>query len=261
MRSLLIVLYLLLISVGAYAAPCEREDFETRVSGGTECLLMRRYGSLKPTTMVLWIHGNITSGGPANSHFRIAQKVAEDHTSENVLALALVRPGYPDGTGKSSSGNDYGRADNWSRATIDDIGAAIERLRDKYKPSTVLLVGHSGGAAIAAVLLGMKPQLAEGAVLVACPCDLITWRAGRRGGTWISEDPMRWIDKVSPTVKVIALTGSRDDTTAPELARTYIEGLKARGIDAHFQIVPGLGHVDLITSPAVEKATSKLIHR
>jgi hypothetical protein len=75
------------------------------------------------------------------------------------------------------------------------------------------------------------------------------------------EGPRQGIDKVSPTVKVIALTGSRDDTTAPELARTYVEGLKARGIDALFQIVPGLGHVDLITSPAVEKATSKLIHR
>lgn len=222
---------------------------------------MRRYGSLKPTTMVVWIHGNITSGGPANSHFRIAQKLAEDYAAENVLALALVRPGYPDGTGMSSSGNDHGRADNWSRLTIAGIGTAIERLRDKYKPAAVLLVGHSGGAAIAAVLLGMKPQLADGAILLACPCDLAAWRTGRRGGTWISEDPKQWIDKVRPGAKVIALTGSRDATTAPELARSYIEDLKARGIDAIFQIVPGLGHVDLLHSPAVEMATSKLIHR
>ncbi len=260
MRSWLVIIGLLLTTGGAFAAPCETEDFESRVSGGTECLLMRRYGSLKPTTLVIWIHGNITSGGPANSHFRIAQKVAEDHAGENVLAVALVRPGYPDGTGKSSSGNDHGRADNWSRTTIADIGAAIERLRDKYKPSSLLLVGHSGGAAIAAVLLGMKPQLADGAILLACPCDLAFWRKGRRGGTWISEDPMHWIDKVRSDIKLVALTGSRDATTAPELARSYIEALKLRGIDAIFQTVPGLGHVDLLNSPAVEKATSKLIH-
>ncbi|MDO8930811.1 MAG: hypothetical protein Q7U97_00310, partial [Rhodocyclaceae bacterium] len=72
--------------------------------------------------MVVWLHGNVSSGGPANSHFRIAQKAATDFAAENVLALALVRPGYPDGTGESSSGNDNGRGDNWQHATIAAIG-------------------------------------------------------------------------------------------------------------------------------------------
>jgi pimeloyl-ACP methyl ester carboxylesterase len=252
---------LLVTATGAFGAPCEMEDFETKVSGESECLLMRRYGSTKPTTMVVWLHGNVTSGGPANSHFRIAQKAAADFVAENVLALALVRPGYPDGTGESSSGNDYGRADNWPRAIIADIGTAIERLRLKYKPDAVIIAGHSGGAAIAAVLLGMKPQLADAAILVACPCDLVAWRAGRRGMPWVSENPMQWVDKVSPATKVIALTGSRDDTTAPELGKTYVEGLKARGIDAIFQLVPGAGHIDVLRSPAVSDATSRLLRR
>jgi len=252
---------LLVTATGAFGAPCEMEDFETKVSGESECLLMRRYGSTKPTTMVVWLHGNVTSGGPANSHFRIAQKAAADFVAENVLALALVRPGYPDGTGESSSGNDYGRADNWPRAIIADIGTAIERLRLKYKPDAVIIAGHSGGAAIAAVLLGMKPQLADAAILVACPCDLVAWSAGRRGMPWVSENPMQWVDKVSPATKVIALTGSRDDTTAPELGKTYVEGLKARGIDAIFQLVPGAGHIDVLRSPAVSDATSRLLRR
>jgi poly(3-hydroxybutyrate) depolymerase len=252
---------LLVTATGAFGAPCEMEDFETKVSGESECLLMRRYGSTKPTTMVVWLHGNVTSGGPANSHFRIAQKAAADFVAENVLALALVRPGYPDGTGESSSGNDYGRADNWPRAIIADIGTAIERLRLKYKPDAVIIAGHSGGAAIAAVLLGMKPQLAGAAILVACPCDLVGWRAGRRGMPWVSENPMQWVDKVSPATKVIALTGSRDDTTAPELGKTYVEGLKARGIDAIFQLVPGAGHIDVLRSPAVSDVTSRLLRR
>jgi pimeloyl-ACP methyl ester carboxylesterase len=260
-KSLLALLVLLLTATGAFGATCEIEDFETKVSGESVCLLMRRYGSTKPTTMVVWLHGNVSTGGPANSHFRIAQKEAADFAAENVLAVALVRPGYPDGTGESSSGNDYGRADNWPWATIAEIGTAIERLRLKYKPDSMILVGHSGGAAIAAVLLGMKPVLAEAAILLSCPCDMIAWRSGRRGPPWVSENPMRWIDKVSPTAKVIALTGSRDDTTVPGLGRSYVEGLKARGIDAVFQLVPDVGHIDLLGSPAVSDAIAGLLHR
>jgi pimeloyl-ACP methyl ester carboxylesterase len=261
MRSLTAILMLLVAVTGAFGAPCEMEDFETRVSGGSECLLMRRYGPAKPTTMIIWLHGNITSGGPANSHFRIAEKAAADFAAENVLALALVRPGYPDGTGASSSGNDYGRADNWPRATIADMGSAIERLRLKYQPEAVILAGHSGGAAMAAVLLGMKPHLAEAAILIACPCDLVAWRTGRRGTAWVSEDPMKWVDRVSSGTKVIALTGSRDNTTSPELGRTYVEALRARGIDATFQRIPGAGHIDVLSSPAVPEATSRLLRR
>lgn len=211
--------------------------------------------------MVVWLHGNVSSGGPANSHFRIAQKAATDFAAENVLALALVRPGYPDGTGESSSGNDNGRGDNWQYATIAAIGTAIERLRFKYKPDAVVIVGHSGGAAIAAVLLGMKPQLAEAAILIACPCDLVAWRVGRRGMPWLSENPMQWVEKVSPATRVIALTGSRDDTTAPALGMAYIEGLQARGIDASFQLVPDMGHIDVLRSSAIADATVRLLRR
>jgi poly(3-hydroxybutyrate) depolymerase len=261
MKSLLAALMLLVTATGAFCAPCQTEDFENKVSGESECLLMRRYGTTNPATMVVWLHGNVSTGGPANSHFRMAQKAAADFAAENVLSVALVRPGYPDGTGESSSGNDYGRADNWPRATIAEIGMVIERLRLKYRPDAVIIVGHSGGAAITAVLLGMKPRLAEAAILVGCPCDMVAWRSGRRGPPWISENPLRWVDRVSPATKVIALTGSKDNTTVPELGRSYVDGLKARGIDAVFQLVPDAGHIDVLGSPAVSDALAGLLRR
>lgn len=260
-RSLLAALTLLVASTGVVAAPCETEDFETKVSGASECLLMRRYGSAEPATMVVWLHGNVSSGGPANSHFRIAEKAAADFAAEKVLVLALVRPGYPDGTGESSSGNDNGRADNWQRATIIEIGTAIERLRVRYKPGAVIIVGHSGGAAITAVLLGMKPELADAAILVACPCDLVAWRMGRSRIPWSSEDPLQWVQSVNSATRVIALTGSDDGTTAPALGETYVERLKARGVDASFQLVPGMGHIDVLRSSAISDATFRLLRR
>lgn len=221
---------------------------------------MRRYGSAEPSAMVVWLHGNMTSGNPANYHFPIAQKAAADFPSHKVLSVALVRPGYPDGSGASSSGNDYGRGDNWPKANIAEVGAAIERLRLRYRPDAVILVGHSGGAATAAVLLGMKPQLADAAILVSCPCDLVAWREGR--GAWFrSENPIRWLGKVATTARVVALTGTNDGVTSPELGRIYVEGLKARGIDAVFRPIPGAGHGDALGSAAVSDAIAGLLCR
>ena len=219
---------------------------------------MRLYGSTNPTTMVVWLHGNMTSGNPANYHFPIAEKAAVDFASYNVMSVALVRPGYPDGSGESSSGNNYGRGDNWTRANIEEVGAAIERLRVEYKPEAVIIVGHSGGAAISAVLLGMKPRLAEAAILVSCPCDFFGWR-GSRGHLLRSEDPIQWLDKVSVAAKVIALTGTRDRTTPPELGKTYVERLKGRGIDAIFQPIPDEEHSGALRSAAVSDAISRFL--
>lgn len=259
--KLLATLMLLLSASGVLGAPCPAEDFETRVSGESECLLMRRYGSSTPDTLIVWLHGNVSTGGPANSHFRIAEKLAQDFSRENVLAVALVRPGYPDGSGESSSGNDYGRTDNWPLATVAEIGTVIERLRARFKPRAVVVVGHSGGAAIAAVLLGLQPQLAEAALLLACPCDMVAWRTGRSRRPWSSEDPMRWVGNTRSSVKVIAMTGSMDGTTTPELGRNYVDRLKARGVAADFVLVPEAGHIDLIRWPVVSGATGSLLHR
>lgn len=251
---------LILISIaGSSGAACEKEDFETRVSGNSQCLLMRRYGSTHPTSMVVWIHGNVSSGGPANYHFPIAQKFAANFTPGSIMSVALVRPGYPDGSGNYSTGYDKDRADNWPREVIAEVGAAIEKLRIKYKPMNLILVGHSGGAATVAVLLGMKPKLAESAVLVSCPCDLIAWRMGRRGPPWSSENPMLWIDDVPATTRVIALTGTGDTTTSPAVAEGYIEELKARGNDAVFQTIPDVKHKEALGTAAVLEAITRLI--
>lgn len=245
----------------AGATACADEDYRTRVGGDSGCLLMRRFGAEDPAVMVVWIHGNVSTGGPANSHFRVAEKLAADTGEPKLLVVALVRPGYPDGTGATSSGNAYDRADNWRRTTIADVGTAIARLREHYRPARIVLVGHSGGAALSAVLLAMKPGLADAALLVGCPCDVAAWRAGRAGRAWASESPIRWVDELPATAKIVALTGSRDATTPPALAQDYVAALRARGIDATFVLVPDAGHVEIIGLPAVADATRQLLRR
>lgn len=242
-RSLLLTILVLLAPHMAAAAVCDKEDFEQSVSGASQCLLMRRFGSLTPETLVVWVHGDVSSGGPANYHFPYAEKLVQESFAGKVLSVALVRPGYPDGNGASSgvAETSSGRSDHYTKENLTEVGTAIERLRAKFKPARLVVVGHSGGAATTASLVGMMPGLIDTAVLVSCPCDTVVWRAGRRAWSK-SENPMSWTDKVPVTTRVIALAGDKDDNTVPALAEAYVAALQTRQIDARVQLLPGENH-------------------
>lgn len=262
LRLLSAALLLILAASHARAAPCEREDFETRVTGDEHCTVMRRYGdTATPRTLIVWLHGDVSTGGPANYHFPLAERTAELLAADRVLAVALVRPGYPDGSG-ASSGVSFahgGRSDHYTLPNLAEVAGAVARLRAHYKVERVILVGHSGGAASSAVILGWKPGLVDGAVLIACPCEKEAWRA-RRNGAWPrSENPLLWADRVAAGARVRALTGTQDDNTFPILAQQYVDALKTRGLDAAFIPVAGAGHNSVTRAPEVAAAIAELV--
>lgn len=248
------------LAQATFGAACSAEDYELRVSGASQCLLMRRFGTTEPDAMVVWLHGDVSSGGPANYHFASAQKAAQEFSANKVLSVALVRPGYPDGSRDSSTVAFLhgGRSDHYTKENALEVGAVIERLRNRFKPSLVVVVGHSGGAATAAILLGMKAKLIDAAVLVSCPCDLVAWRAGKRA--WgMSENPIGWIDHVDSAARVIALTGDKDSNTTSNLALAYVQALQARHIDATLHILQNETHSSAFQSPEVLDAVRNLL--
>ena len=87
-------------------------------------------------------------------------------TLPGVAAVALVRPGYPDGAGESSgvAALHAGRNDHYTKENVEEVGAALARLRERAGAKRLVVVGHSGGAATTAILLGMKPGLIDAAV-------------------------------------------------------------------------------------------------
>lgn len=230
LRELLIqILLLLSISASAYADTCVTDDYNVFVSGKDQCLVIRKFGTEKPKVMVVWLHGDVSSGGPAKYHFPLAKRFTEDYSAEEILSVAVVRPGYPDGEGNSSSVTFFGsgRRDHYTTTNITEVASAIDRLKTRFQPSKVILVGHSGGAATAALILGLFPNLVNAAVLVSCPCDLVAWRVGREAWS-ASENPINWVSHVSPQSLVYAFTGDRDDNTSPQLAMSYVKALTGR---------------------------------
>lgn len=262
MRAAAILAATLLSASPVRAAPCAAADHVTRVDGEQECLIIKtcgkRDGAARPTLFVL-LHGNHTSGSPSTSQYQVAEALAAGG-GPGTISVALIRPGYDDDAGNHSSGNAAGRGDNFTAANIDIVADAIARLKRHHQAGRLVLLGHSGGAAMAAVMLGRHPGLADAAVVVACPCDVPAWRAaaGRTRIAWVSESAIRTVDRIPLRTRVAVLVGSRDTVTAPSLSREYAAALAGRGIHAELSVIEGADHTTIITATEVVQAALSL---
>ena len=169
-----------------------------------------------------------------------------------------IRKRYQFWTFGYSTGDPIPYSAHLLRKDLEDARRKLDPARSDAALDRVVIVGHSGGSATAANLMGMMPGLSDADLLVSCPCDLVTWRAGRKAWTQ-SEDPLRWTDPIKPPVQVVALTGSIDDNTTPELAKHYVDVLQSHGVNARFELVPGANHNAVFRSPMVTDALASLL--
>ena len=224
--------------------------------------------SRKPV-LVLVVHGDLPEPPPSYQYEfakRIADSVANAATA-GIVAAGVLRPGYTDPAGDRSSG-DMGRAvaDNYTPEVIDAVANAARALAADHDARAVVLVGHSGGAAIAANLLGRYPDVAVAAVLVGCACDPAAWRATRLADTGnpIFRGPTRSLQPLSlaghlgPGTVVRMVVGEDDDVAPPAYSQAYVNALRERGLDASVDVVPGLGH-NILFAPSVVDAVSDVV--
>ncbi|MGO4715012.1 alpha/beta hydrolase family protein [Bradyrhizobium sp. 2TAF24] len=205
--------------------------------------------------LVVVLHGDAPRR-PPTYQYRFAASVAA--ALPNVVAAAVLRPGYSDGDERSDGMRGETTGDNYTPEVIDAVTAAITALKERYHPRAVVLVGHSGGAAIAADLLGSGKGGADATLLVSCPCDLAAWRqhmhSVQGGAIWErpvrSLSPIAEADGVPLSTKVTLLVGSQDDVAPPALTQAYAETLRKRGVAVRADVVEGLPH-DILLEPVV----------
>lgn len=223
--------------------PCAERPIADWVEGAGVCLSLATFGAKATGSqpdLVVVLHGDVSRGGAADYHVPIAQEIAE---RSGVIAVALVRPGYPDGRGGSSGGSHNSRRDHYTDTNNRIVGEAIAALKRAYAPRRTVILAHSGGAAQAGVALGRFPDLADAALLVSCPCDVPRWRRMRNRSAWTqSQSPHSFIDQVAAGATVIAMTGANDGNTDFSLAVDYAAALSARGVAAQAIEVPGESH-------------------
>jgi pimeloyl-ACP methyl ester carboxylesterase len=226
----------------------------------------RVYASVRlagPPVLVVWLHGDL---GPGSEPYELTQQIAA--ISDNVIAAAILRPGYIDAEGDRSAGR-KGRAigDNYTAEVADDVNAAIMGLMARFQPSAVIVMGHSGGAGVAANLLGRHPETAAAAVLIACSCDpkgfMERWAREHpgvpKGLPNPSLSPLDLAPRVSPRTLVRMVVGSADTVVLVPPSQAYAAALKQRGVDVRLIVVPGADHVSVLESDAVHQAVSEVI--
>lgn len=224
-------------------AVCDSLDHLTRVSGAAHCLAIKTYLPAAGTsrTMVVVLHGDLSSGGPTDYIFLVTRKSAE----LGAVGVAMMRPGYS-GYGRTSSGiasRDQGRNDLYGIAEMGSVAAAVAALRKHHNATRVVLVGHSGGAANAGVILGRAAPLVDVAVLISCPCNVPVWRDLRGQSAWPNAaSPHDYLPELPTKARLYLLTPENDRNTRPVIAQDHAAQAKSLGLNAEFIELPDAGH-------------------
>jgi pimeloyl-ACP methyl ester carboxylesterase len=233
-------------------------------SGRVKVRIYRGKNLTSRPRLVLVIHGDFPDPPPSDQ-YAFARGFAGNN--EDVVAVGLLRPGYTDPDGDRSAGK-LGEitGDNYTPAVVDAVATAIRQLKNEVNARAVILFGHSGGASIAANLLGRHPGLADAAVLSACNCDVTAWRARMKTrlpqGGWDKSNPsllpLDLVAGIAQKTRVRMVVGSADDNTIPLFSQTYAKALAQRGVDVDLTIAPGLDHASMFAEP-VRAALRQLI--
>jgi pimeloyl-ACP methyl ester carboxylesterase len=238
------------------------------VQGGPYRLKTTVYRSaeLSPTpVLVVVLHGDAPFSKP-DYQDTFAAKVASAYS--DVIVAALLRPGYTDPQGNTSEG-DRGLAtgDNYNARNVDALAAAISELRRRFKARRVVMVGHSGGAAITANILGRHPELVEAALLVSCPCDVKRWREHMFRKTGIPTfqgpiatlSPIDLVSGIADRTTISMIVGAKDDVAPPALSEAYRSALARLGKHVQLIELKDQGH-EILLNPAVLQAVAPLLH-
>jgi pimeloyl-ACP methyl ester carboxylesterase len=131
----------------------------------------------------------------------------------------------------------------------------------------VVVVGHSGGGAITADLLGRHPQDLDAAVILSCGCDPHEFMT-----RWVREHPVFPKDlpnpsllpiemaaKASPRLHVRMVIGDKDDVVRLPDSEALLHALQKRGVDAKLTIAPGVGHNDVFGAPQTLDALTEAL--
>ena len=241
---LMLFVFALIPIFGSHAdANCESPDNLNSVSGAAHCLAIKTHlpASSSTKTLVVVLHGDLSSGNDADYIIRVARRAA----SYGAIGVAMARPGYTL-DGRTSSGTatrDQSRDDRYTAYEISSIAAAVSALKKHHGARRVVMVGHSGGAVFSGVMLGMSAPLVDVAILVSCPCDVPRWRSSHGWRPLESaESPIDYLSDAPKSARIIALTGKRDKNTWPEIARDYIQRARGIGLDAKFLMIEFAGH-------------------
>lgn len=206
--------------------------------------------------LVVFLHADSPFRDPVYQ-YDIAKEIVRSRPG--TAAASVLRPGYVDSCADRSAGS-TGRkmGDNYTADVVDSIASTIRQIQDDILPSRTIVIGHSGGAAIAALLASRFVELQEQSILVACPCDLSKWRSSMakltQNSSWLEPmpglSPIDEIESIDLTKQIDLWVGDEDVVTPPILSLEYSAQANQLGKTVSHYVLPGGDH-DMILRPEV----------
>jgi alpha-beta hydrolase superfamily lysophospholipase len=251
MAKLLAAALVLQVSTNGSAQPSMLKSGQADWAQGAEYRLkVKSYyqaGISSTPILLVVLHGDSPQSKPSY-HYAFAARAAME---SDVVAIGLLRPGYEDPDGNISDGErGQSNGDNFNARNTDSIAAAISELKIRYRSRKVVLAGHSGGAVIAANILGRHPDIADSALLVSCACDVVAWRESffRLTGfpSMLSKietlSPIDLIKGIAEKMSITLVVGQQDKVTPPKLSEDYVNRATELGKNMRIVVLEGKGH-------------------
>ena len=206
--------------------------------------------------LVVFLHADSPQHDPVYQ-YGLARDIAR--ARGNTIAVAVLRPGYRDSCGDRSDGV-RGRTmgDNYTADVVEAVATVLQALQREFNPSRTVIIGHSGGAALSALLASRYPHLQDQSILVACPCNLTRWRqsmmALQNNPTWAEPmaglSPVDEVSTLDPSKSIHLFVGDEDRVTPPFLSEDYVQTARNAGKHVTYSLVPGGDH-DMILAPDI----------
>ena len=195
--------------------------------------------------VLVFFHGGSWSSGSAGEYGFIARRYARD-------GFVVVLAGYRLGEAGRFPGmaEDGARALAWTHAHIAEHGG---------DPGRVLLMGHSAGAYIAAMLAldrqwlgreGLDTDFIKGVVCLAGPFDFYPFDSPASRDAFghyfrpEATQPINFARGDAPPM--LLMTGDADTTVRPRNSIALAKALTAAGTPAEPVILPNIGHIGIL---------------
>ena len=209
----------------------------------------------RATRLIVILHGDLA--GPRDSYqYRAAANAAA--RLPDTVVVALLRPGYGDGVVRAPGPRGLALGAHNTPPGVGALAAAIRAAKARFGAGEVTLVGHSGGAVLAADVAEADPTLASRLLLVSCPCDVASWRrrtaVRRLNPAWLLPttlvSPLDGARRLGPGTLVGMVSGREDDVAPFALAKALVRTLSDAGTPAHLRVLAGAGH-NILLDPRV----------
>ncbi|WP_420547012.1 prolyl oligopeptidase family serine peptidase [Curvivirga sp.] len=254
--SSMIYVFLFLSGGAAFASEnvdhCDKQDFVNRISAYEHCLVLDTYQSpnfSSEPTLIVFVHGDYLKNRGGRS-LKGMRSVLPKVDQANAVLVALTRPGYQNEKEQSSGNHYYYEGDAYRDHTVRAVSHAILKLKDHYQSSKLVVIGHSGGASILGLGMGIVDGFApDTAILIGGNFYVEDWAKHMNINAWYQGrglSPHQHIDSVNPNTKIIAVTGANDDVALPVYGEKYVAELQKLGKNASFQSIAGYGHNDIL---------------